>query len=372
MSFYGLNRAALNAGVASFVAGAALVVATSTVEASSTRIVLPSSTVAIGSNAQATGVRNVFGGAGFVTEASGSAFPALLQLQYSDIHVSSQLKATYTNVWAQLGSDFQGTSYITRPGAGTAHSSLSTLAAPYVDVGFASQIAVSSFATADASVQRDGFTTVDRDGYARTVFSSDLSANGLRTALPTVEIVVESYAASTALKTHGGEASIASFLEVSAIASTDMAISFAVSEMTANALLTQYGSGSSSFAFELTAVPTRKTEGAANLIEATGNMQANARLALLGTSFFIGLSNGSANGTIIKPASSNIFAVSSSSANGTYLRLGKANFTVVSAMSGTGYTNIEAPDPDNRTMRRQYVDRVMRRPFVDRVLRRQA
>ena len=94
MSFYGLNRAAINAGVASFVAGAALLAASSTVEASATRIVLPEASVICSSNVAVTGVRNCWGSVGFVTEVTGSAFPALLQLQFAGIHITSGLKAT--------------------------------------------------------------------------------------------------------------------------------------------------------------------------------------------------------------------------------------------------------------------------------------
>ena len=107
MSFYGLNRAAINAGVASFVAGAALLAASSTVEASGTRVVLPEASVTLNSNVVVTGVRNCLGSAGFVTEVTGSAFPALLQLQFADIHITSGLKATYTNAWAHQTSVFE-------------------------------------------------------------------------------------------------------------------------------------------------------------------------------------------------------------------------------------------------------------------------
>ena len=67
-------------------------------------------------------------------------------------------------------------------------------------------------------------------------------------------------------------------------------------------------------------------------------------------------------------------AVVTSFASAQWALLIEAEATIQSQsnMTALPYTNAEAADPPNRTMRRVGVDRVMRRPFVDRVMRRQA
>lgn len=372
MSFYGLNRAAINAGVASFVAGAALLVASSTVEASATRVVLPEASVICSSNVAVTGVRNCLGSAGFVTEVTGSAFPALLQLQFADIHITSGLKATYTNAWAHQTSVLEVDGFITRPGAGDATGHFETFAVPLVDVGFASNLIVTSSASADASVQRSGQTTVERDGYAKQVIKSSFYVNGLKTALGYAYPSVSSDCAAVPTKIHGGAVEFANLFTVSVVASTDMAISESFSTFSADGLLTQSGQAAADFVFSLVSNPTVIRPGQVDEIAVVSDGWAIPRLGVLAQANSVALSSSEADGFIMKLGFAEAVVTSSSNAQWALLVEAEATIQSQSNMTALPYTNAEAADPPNRTMRRIGVDRVMRRPFVDRVMRRQA
>lgn len=372
MGFYTLNRAAINAGVAGFIAGAAMLVSSSTVEASATRVVLPEASVALVSNAQATGTRIVLAGGGFVTELHSSAFPALLQLQYANIHSSGALKATYTEAWSSQSSQLDGTSTVTRPGSGVMASVLAISAEPLVDVGFTSNILCASWATADASVKRNGQSTTERDGYATQVFTSGLVANGLRTALAYAPWSVSSSLVAEATKSHGGAADLVGKLTISAVASTDRAQSDFLSDMTAVPTHIHAGealgvSGGSVYADPVAIIPGSAQE-MAGAIEVT----AAGRLALLCQADLVGSSVLVAEGTRVHLGYSTSVALSDASAQWALLIDGEAVVVASSGMTALPYTNAESPDPESRTMRRVAVDRVMRRPFVNRVMRRQA
>ena len=372
MSFYGLNRAAINAGVASFVAGAALLAATSTVEASATRVVLPEASVICNSNVAVTGVRNCFGSAGFVTEATGSAFPALLQLQFADIHITSSLKATYTNAWAHQTSILEADGFITRPGASNAIGHFEASAVPLVDVGFASNLVVTSSASADASVKRNGQTTVERDGYAKQVIQSAFTVEGLKTALGYANTSVSSECSAVPIKIHGGSVEFANLFTVSVVASTDMAISKAISVFTADSLLTQSGQAAAEFVSSLVSDPTAVRPGQADEMAAVSDAWAIPRLGILAQANSVALSSSEANGFIMKLGFAETVVTLSASAQWALLIEAEATIQSQSNMTALPYTNAEAADPPNRTMRRIGVDRVMRRPYVDRVMRRQA
>ena len=372
MSFYGLNRAAINAGVASFVAGAALLAASSTVEASGTRVVLPEASVTLNSGVVVTGVRNCLGSAGFVTEVTGSAFPALLQLQFADIHITSGLKATYTNAWAHQTSVFEADGFITRPGASNATGHFEAFAVPLVDVGFASNLVVTSFASADASVQRNGQTTVERDGYAKQAIQSSFTVKGLKTALGYVNTLVSSECSVVPIKIHGGSVEFANLFTVSVVASTDMAISKAVSDFTAYSLLTQSGQANAEFISSLVSDPTVIKPAQADEMVGLCDGWAIPRLGILAQANSVALSSSEATGFIMKLGFAEATGTSFANAQWALLIEAEATIQSQSNMTALPYTNAEAADPPNRTMRRIGVDRVMRRPFVDRVMRRQA
>lgn len=372
MSFYGLNRAAINAGVVSFVAGAALLTASSTVEAGATRIVLPEASVTFNSDVAVTGVRNCLGSAGFVTEVTGSAFPALLQLQFADIYATGGLKATYTNAWAHQTSVLEADGFITRPGASNATGHFEAFAVPLVDVGFASSLEVTSSASADASVQRNGQTTVERDGYAKQVIQSSFTVEGLKTALGYANTLVSSECSAVPIKIHGGSVEFANLFTVSVVASTDMAISKAVSDFTAHSLLTQSGQASTDFLSYTSATPTAVRPGVVNEMAGVSDTWAIPRLGILAQSNTAINSSCTASGLIVKLGFVDFLGTSVATSKGGLLVESGAQIETVSSFSALPYTNAEAPDPLNRTMRRIGVDRAMRRPFVDRVMRRQA
>lgn len=371
MSFYGLNRAAINAGVASFVAGAALLAASSTVEASATRVVLPEASVICSSNVAVTGVRNCSGSVGFVTEVTGSAFPALLQLQFADIHITSGLKATYTNAWARQTSLLGATGFITRPGASSAIGHFEASAVPLVDVGFASNLVSTSFATADASVKRNGQTTVERDGYAKQAIQSSFYVNGLKTALGYAYPSVSSDCNAVPTKIHGGAVEFTNSFAVSVVASTDMAISKTVSTFSADGLLTQSGQATAEFVSSLVSVPTVVKPAQADEMLGLSDGWAIPRLGILAQANSVALSSSEADGFIMKLGFAEAVVTSSSNAQWALLIEAEATIQSQSTMTALPYTNAEAADPPNRTMRRIGVDRSMRRPFVDRVMRRQ-
>lgn len=372
MSFYGLNRAAINAGVASFVAGAALLAASSTVEASATRVVLPETSVICSSDVAVTGVRTCLGSVGFVTEVTGSAFPALLQLQFADIHITSGLKATYTNAWAHQTSVLEADGFITRPGAINATGHFEASAVPLLGVGFVSNLEVTSSASADASVQRDGQTTVERDGYAKQVIQSSFTVEGLKTALGYAGTLVSSECSAVPIKIHGGSVEFTNLFTVSVVASTDMAISESFSTFSADGLLTQSGQAAAEFDFSLVSAPTVIRPGQVDEIVVVSDGWAIPRLGVLAQANSVALSSSGADGFIIKLGSADSAVTSFGTAQWSILVDGAAVIANQSNMTALPYTNAEAADPPNRTMRRIGVDRVMRRPFVDRVMRRQA
>lgn len=371
MGFYTLNRAAINAGVVSFVAGAAMLVSSSTVEANATRMVFPEASVVLGSNVQATGTRNVLGGAGFVTEVGVSAFPALLQLEYADIHSSSAFKATYTEAWLNHSSQFDSNGTIIRPGSGVMSSVLATAAEPLVNVGFFSTIYCTSFASADASVKRNGQSTTERDGYAIQGIISNFVADGLRTALPHAPWTVSSSLIADAIKTHGGAADMVGKLTISAIASTDRAQSNFLGDMVATPTHIHAGeslgvSGGFVYADPVVIIPGSAQE-MVGVIEVT----ATGRLALLGQADLVGSGEMLVAGTRVHLGYSTSVALLDASAQWALLIDGEAVVVGNSGMTALPYTNAEAPDPESRTMRRVAVDRVVRRPYVNRDMRRQ-
>lgn len=370
MSFYSLNRAAINAGVSSVIAGAALLVSTSAVEASATRVVLPESSAALGSNAQATGTRIVLGGGGFVTALSTSAFPALLQLQSADIYSSGSLKATYTDAWASQAFQLDATATVIRPGVAACVGLLSASAVPLVDVGFASNIVGFSEATADASVKRSGQSTTERDGYAKQTIYSGLVGSGLRTALQFANPVGHSTFEVVPTKIHGGEAFLPGVLSITAIASTDSAKAVFYSDMTALGVHTQAGYALAEVSMEVSADPTPIRAGSAEISISNGFLLVDGRLAELAEAAVVATSSCVASGTIIKLGGANSLVESFGSADWIILVDGYAAIEAQSLVTASAFTNAEAPDPVGRTMYRPFVDKVMRRPFVDRVMRR--
>ena len=372
MSFYSLNRAAINAGVSSIIAGAALLVSTSTVEASATRVVLPESSAALVSNAQAIGTRIVLGGGGFVTALSTSAFPALLQLQSADIYSSGSLKATYTDAWASQAFQLDATATVIRPGVATCVGLLAASAVPLVDVGFASNIVGFSEATADASVTRSGQSTTERDGYANQHIYSSLVGSGLRTALQFANPIGNSSFEAVPTKIHGGEAFLSGVLNISAIASTDSAKAVFYSDMTALGIHIQAGNALSEISGDVYADPTPIRVGSAEISISNGYLLADGRLAQLSVASVVATSSCTAYSTIIKFGEAKGLGNSFGSADWMILVEGNAVITGNSSFTASALTNAEAPDPAGRTLHRPFVDREMRRPFVDRVMRRKS
>lgn len=392
MNFFGLNRAALNGSVTGLIAGAAIAIASSSSAANGTRIVLPSAVAVSSSDATAKGVRNVFGSGAFVSTASITAFPALLQLTTANIVVTSALKASYTNAYAASTGTLQADGYIIRAGGGTASAISTGMATPLVAVGYASNINVMSSATADASVKLSGQTTWQRDGYASVAAASMMVAESLRTALPTAWAGSSSSCTSEGIKMHGGAAQIHCVWTMTAVASSDSALSVASSYATAAATVTQFGSATAYAQSDASADRIVITFGLVEPSVAISSAVADGRLALLGDAEMTGLSNAFAAGRTALRGDATIGVISTTTADGAIhkladalsvatsdmtaawqiLRFGFADLVGSSAMTATAMTNVEAPDPPSRTVSRPFTGREVRRPYVNREMRRSA
>ncbi|WP_025915799.1 hypothetical protein [Herminiimonas sp. CN] len=372
MNFFGLNRAALNGGASSIVAGAALIIASSGFSAEGTRVVLPGASIAASSGATATGVRTAYGDGGFIVASSMSAFPALLQLQTANIVVTSGLHATYTDAYALAATSLQGEGYIARPGAGVAAAVSTLTAGPLVTAGFASRIDITSSATADASVKLSGQATVQRDGYAQAASTSGMTADGLKTALGYAYGASISDCIAEGIKTHGGAARFDAVFSISAIASTDASKIVATSDCTANGFITQFGEALARAESGATAYQTVTTFGTADEAVAISSMTADGRLALQAGALVTVITSVGADGAIYKMASATIDAISDATAQWALLIESDVLITCVSGMTADAFTNAEALDPPERTMTRPFTDRSMARPFTDRTMRRSA
>lgn len=373
MSLNGFNRSALNGGVSGIIAGAALVIAVSGFAADGTRVVLPSAEAIAVSTAQSTAVRTAYGDGGFVVISSGSAWPALLQLQSADIVVVTTLSATYTDVWGYALGGLTGSGFITRPGAGVSAGISTVSATPLVTAGFASNINAVSTTTADASVTLNGQSTVQRDGYVQQMdVSSTTTANALRTALGYATSETTSSCTTDSIKTHGGQARMDGVFSVSAIASTDAAYAVSTSSLTADAQLTQSGEASSTVLSVVTVQPTLTTFAVQVDLSGVAAVTANARTALLGLSDIVSTSEATAAGEIYKPGAAIATATSELTAQWGILISSSAGITALSTVTAFASTNAEAPDPAERTMYRIATDRTMYRPFTDREMRRSA
>ena len=393
MSLYGFNRSALNGGVSGIIAGAALVIAVSGFVADGTRVVLPSAETVVVSTAQSTAVRTTYGDGDFVAVSSGTAWPALFQLQSADIVVASSLSATYTDAWRHVLGGLTGEGFITRPGAGALAGVATVSATPLVTAGFASKIIAVSTTTADASVTLNGQSTVQRDGYVQRMdVSSATTASALRTALGYAIAETSSDCIADGSKTHGGRAVMDAVWSVSAIASTDAAFIVANSALTANAVLTHYGQCLSVWEVAITAAPINtKSAEQVNFVGASV-MAGDARIALLGSASITGSSGATATGTRRLMGESTVECLASISADARLALLGEAVSEGVFTSSALGglfllatadmpslftvtafaVTNAESPDPVERTMYRIATDRTMYRPFTDREMRRSA
>jgi len=412
VNFFGLNRSTLNGGVSGIVAGAALVVAASALASTATRVVLPSSNAAASATVQANGrtallgvaslqaqgalaaqgTRVAFGSAGIIVELNATAYPALLQLVSADIPVSGQLLATPTTAWGHSQAQLGASATRVQNGAGTLAAVWSVALDPLVVVGFASHIEANSSATADARTRPVGFAGWMNDGYALIGTSTTFTADGLKTARGFAAFEVDSRCVSDGIHIHGGRALLTSSAEVSAAPASDSAQAQTASSLVATPVRTQHGASGAELLAGFTATPTRTTFAApitvpaesaligdgrlAERAEAQGGsesgMSADGRLAERAEAQLLAGSDAAAAGAIIKLGEAQTAAESGMTAQWAILRLGFADIAATSGATATGRTNLEAPDPDSRTLRRLGVDRTLQRPFVDRTMRRSA
>lgn len=401
MSFYSLNRAALNAGVSGIVFGAALLVSSGALSGEATRYVLPDAAFVastalsadgrlalqgqadaqLNGTVTATGVRTTPGDGGFIASSTCTAFPALLQLQSANIVVASALRATYTDAWAISLGSVSADGFITQPGTGVSAAVSTLWADPVATVGFSSNIVVASSASADASVKLSGQSTWQRDGYAGAVRSvSTLSADALRTGTGAALMSSTSTATCSGIKTHGGAAHMDGVFSVSVIASTDAALITSYSYGVATGLVTQFGTAAYPCLWATEATPTLTTFGAADVtassggtstarlaelgladIAATWSTSADSRTALQGAALINLASNATASATKTVFSGAVVVANSDTTAQWSVLRMAQSNIEALSFLTAVPYTNAEAPDPERRTMRRPGITRQMRR-----------
>ncbi len=393
MSMYGFNRSTLNGGISTIVAEAAMVIAVSGFAAEGVKTVHSSASVAAISTMQATGNMIARGDGDFVATSSGSAWPVSLQLHSANIPATSRLQATYTDVWGHALGVLTGEGFITRPGTGVSTAVSTGSATALLTAGVTSQLVATSAGYADASVQLNGQSTVQRDGYVQAMtVSSTTTANGLRTALGYVTAVTASNCITGSIKTHGGRADMSAAFTVVAIASTDTLYFEANSGMAAVGTVTRNNEAYASTGASLTAWPTRTTfVGQVGLV-GVSDMVANDRTALLGSVSIVEVSAAVATGTIYKMAGSTVGCSSVGTADARLALLGEAlvsgsltatalggliipgtaHSVATFSIAALGYSNAEAPDPAERTMYRSATDRTMYRPFTYREMRRSA
>ncbi len=393
MNFLGFNVAPLNGGVPGMIAGAALVLASCGATADGTRIeqadailVTPVFTVTPAS------VRTVYGGSASATVLSSMAQWALLTQASAAISGSLQALATNTDAYVYaLSGGVVGPS-IVRPGTGNASSVLGVNFAPLVTVGYASNIVLQSQVSADASVQFNGQTTIQRDGYARAITVASLvSASSLRTALPSSAASAISSASTDSIRIQGGSATIASSLNAIGTPSTDSAVSLSFCIAAASARTTHFGDGYATSLSAVSASQTVNTAGYAYPVMPVVAVNADSRLAILSNAFSasaltivadaIYALQGTAqsvpqtaitcDAVVYKLGASGIAcALSVAAVPYMILRDGAAVVVASSATTASGSLNIEAVDPDARTMHRPYLARTMTRPFVNTEMKR--
>ena len=494
MSFYGLNRAALNAGVSGFIAGAAVLAASSVASAQGIRTVFPDVNVAAsavvsfgpndpryaklgaceiaaGAELLASGTRVTSTTATAAVGSSVSAIAGLLQLHSANIGVTSRLLPSYTDAYIGGSTELQATVTLIQAGRASISGLVTATAEPLVDVGFAGNISVQSVVDADARIKFSGASGYWVDGYARPTATVVFSPGGVRFALPTAHSLTSSSAASTCVHQQSGRSDVevtstldalgtaelirvacASTVKATGLAIRGFASAIAVDGvLTASPTCTQFGragaatdsvatangrtallsgatgqvesagyasgllgtlSGSDvQVTSALSLSPVRRALAAVS-VAATSSVQPDGRYAELGAADASLVSDMQADGKLAELVASDVFIASDAQADGRYAELGSAEVGVTSASSAKGlifergyadvlcisaasaiparmiesgafasvnstttafaYTNLTAPDPDDRVVYRQFNDTTMRRPFVDREMRRTA
>ena len=182
MNNHGINSAALNGSAVRMIAGAALLAVVMTASANPTRTQFATAQPVLSAKVVANALRVANARARVTITSDGSAQWVIATSAAVSITVTSTARATYTAAWSAARISAKVAGFITRPGEAMARSAISLTADPTVTLGYSSDIRVTSWASADPSVQRLGEPTWSRDGYARIESAVTVTATADRTA----------------------------------------------------------------------------------------------------------------------------------------------------------------------------------------------
>lgn len=394
MNSFGLNSAALNAGVANYVLGAALLVAAGSINATPTRTTYADQ-IAVATTAQIT--------ANPLRTANGIAVPVQTVFSpYADGVIaitasaageaSSGLSARYTDAYAPAAWSGSATGQIIRPGTGSTSFSLSaSVLAVRIAMLEATSVASAGGSYADASVRRSGQGTTERDGYVKPFGTvAGFTAGGVRTALAVASIEgAGDLVAADSIKSHGGRATVSAKMTVSALPASDVAYSPLIATFTARARHTHAARASIAVKLGTSAIPQLGTQGRAQPVETVSDFIADGRLAHRSTADLGARLSIVANcrlaeqgrgtsyasfGTdaapwIYRAASASTDLAGAFSAIGTRTCFGAATAESEIGLTAIGIANPATPAPSSRTMRIQASSRLMSIPYQNRTMR---
>jgi len=393
MNSFGLNSAALNAGVNASVLGAALLAAVGTLTAAPLRTALLPDPVVISSGAQldALGVRMCLGAAKTAAATALSADGVIAITSSAESRATSKMTARYTDVYATIGSSFAVDGTRVLIGAAASAGTSAMTAEGQRTAYFFTYLPAASAGSADGSVKRSGQATTDRDGYVAPInATTGFSANGLRTANGLADMgIAGSFIPADALKTHGGRARLGVSSNLDALASTDGAFSRWGSNFTATPLHTHNAGAQLVARTTLDVPPIATTQAFITRVTTVIDFFADGRLALRGAASPASMSRftsaerlaqlGSASAVtqndllaapwVYRPAFADIPASGWLTASGTRAASGQAVLAVTVGFTADPIANPGTLAPASRSVRVPADPRSMRIPYENRTMR---
>lgn len=390
MSLYGLNRAALNGGVIRAIAGAALVAVIGTATASAGVQTYGAAQAATFATMTADGVRIVAGAATSVTQSDGRAQWVLLITTSANIAVTSNVRATNTEVAIAGKATIIADGTKLQGGAATLSVSTGISAQPKLEVGFSSNIGVTSRMTADAAVKLSGQSGWIIDGYATPiVVRAVVAAAGDRTALGYAQAQTITDCTATGQWVQGGAAYIPISASVTAIGAADSTKITVSSSMTATGSTTTFGQSGIRITAGIEAAPINTTQGltepiniAANItvgerlalqgmgaISIASSVTADARLALQGQASIACALSCDAEAVVTRSGLAQIDIAADIVAQWSVLRFGEATIQTQAIVSADPITNPNVHAPMDRTLHVPAELRVMVVDMMDRTMK---
>lgn len=393
MNSFGLNSSALNAGVANFVLGAALMSAGGSLAATATRTTyVEPVAIATTLNIQADGLRT----------AKASVEPVVIKLDaFADavIPVSASAKANLVAQFSATYNDAYSPAKLTATAAATkiqgaaanAPSTLSVTVGAVRSAMLESTGRASLAVFADASVKRAGKTTFEHDAWPAPVTSTvRFTADGVRTALAqAVGTGSLDVAVGEATKIHGASAAMLSTLSIYAVPASDVAHAAMSSRFTGVASHINAAKASATSTLSVSATARAGIPARVAPVATTFDFSASARLAErgaadlrinFGTLAICRLAEqgkATAASTFATEAAPWTYRACSAqgdlagfaTAQATRICLAAATSTTTIRLTAAAIANPSTPAPASRSMRVQAESRLMRIPFENRTMR---